>query len=711
MNKFFKKTVLALLLVCALCALTCFFACGSTNLPNSPINPSQQGQTENNGSNNNSDNGLNGESGSQSGSDEGTDDSGTSDGSGGDESEEPSDPVIWTVGNGGSTITALTEYGKTMTELVIPEQIDEVAVTTIGEEAFKDCALLTSVTIPSSVTSIGKGAFNGCTALNSLTIPFVGASKTAENGYDQVFGYIFGYTTRSYSEKTEPEGTTCQYTDEENFEVAYYYDYYIPESLENLTIIDGNLSSGMFKNCKDLRSVTIDGDVKSIGDYAFNDCDSITTVTIGDGVENLGKGAFSYCELLSTVTLGEGITSIGYRCFYGCSHLSKIDIGSNVATIGNTAFQGCSALTSITIPSSIESIGSSAFESCHKLVEVINQSQLDIEKEKSTNGCVGKYALTIKNYGESDIENVDDYLFYNYDDVNYLLGYVGFEEEITLPESYRGYDYEMYDYAFYCNNVIKKVSVPSGINIGGYAFRNSDLIEVNIAEGVTSIGRDAFSYCRSLTSISIPDSITIVGSDAFDSCSSLEYNVKGNIKYLGNENNAYLIAIGAIDKTLTSYTIEETTLIIYSYAFAQCTSLKSITIPDSVREIGFAFSGCTALTDVTFGRGLLTISSGAFRQCTSLKSITIPDSVREIGMEAFYECTALTNVTFGRGLSYIGMNAFKQCTSLSSATFKNTSGWQYISSNYNATYEPFSATNPSENAKKLTYSGYTFKRG
>lgn len=692
MNKFFRKTVLALLLVCALCALTCFFACGSTNLPSNPINPSQQGQMENNSSNNGSgngaNNGLNGESGSQSGSDEGTDDSGTSDGSGGDESEEPSELVIWTVGNGGSTITGLTEYGKTLTELVIPEQIDEVAVTTIGEEAFKDCALLTSVTIPSSVTSIGKGAFNGCTALNSLTIPFVGASKTAENGYDQVFGYIFGYTTRSYFELTAPEGTTCQYTDNGNYEDAYYYDYYIPASLENLTIIGGDISSGAFKYCKNLKSVTIE-----------------------DGVENLGKGAFSYCELLSTVTLGEGITSIGYRCFYDCSHLSKIDIGSNVATIGNTAFQGCSALTSITIPSSIESIGSSAFESCHKLVEVINQSQLDIEKEKSTNGHVGMYALTIKDYGESEIENVDDYLFYNYDDINYLLGYVGFEEEITLPESYRGYDYEMYDYAFYCNNVIKKVSVPSGINIGGYAFGNSDLIEVNIAEGVTSIGRNAFYYCRSLKNVSIPDSITVVGSDVFDFCSSLEYNVKGNIKYLGNENTPYLIAIVATDKTLTSYTIEETTLIIYSYAFAQCTSLKSITIPDSVREIGFAFSGCTALTDVTFGSGLLTISSGAFRQCTSLKSITIPDSVREIGMEAFYECTALTNVTFGRGLSYIDMNAFKQCTSLSSATFKNTSGWQYISSNYNATYEPFTATDSSENAKKLTYSGYTFKRG
>lgn len=144
----------------------------------------------------------------------------------------------------------------------------------------------------------------------------------------------------------------------------------------------------------------------------------------------------------------------------------------------------------------------------------------------------------------------------------------------------------------------------------------------------------------------------------------MEYNVSGNVKYLGNKNTPYLIAIEATDKTLTSYTIEETTRIIYA---------------------------------------------SAFTDCTSLKSITIPDSVREIGSNAFYGCTALTNVTFGSGLSYIGMNAFYKCSSLSNATFKNKSGWQYIY--YSTNYESISVTDPSENARKLTYPGYTFKRG
>ena len=65
-------------------------------------------------------------------------------------------------------------------------------VTSIGYKAFYDCDSLTSVVIPNSVTSIGSSAFAFCSSLQEITLPFVGASKTANNGYDQVFGYIFG---------------------------------------------------------------------------------------------------------------------------------------------------------------------------------------------------------------------------------------------------------------------------------------------------------------------------------------------------------------------------------------------------------------------------------------------------------------------------------------------------------------------------------------
>ena len=82
-----------------------------------------------------------------------------------------------------------------------------------------------------------------------------------------------------------------------------------------------------------------------------------------------------------------------------------------------------------------------------------------------------------------------------------------------------------------------------------------------------------------------------------------------------------------------------------SDVFYNCTSLTSITIPDSVTSIGVgAFYGCTSLTNVTIGNGVTSIGSDAFYFCTSLTNLTIPDSVTSIGYRAFYACTSLSNI-------------------------------------------------------------------
>ncbi len=600
------------------------------------------------------------ESGSAGGSTSGDEGGSTGD----EEPEEPAEPVIWTVGNGGASITGLTEYGKTLTELVIPEQVNEVTITSIGEEAFKGCVFITSITVPNTVTEIGKGAFNGCSALTSLTVPFVGASKTATNGYDQVFGYVFGYSTRSYSDTTEPEGSTCQWTDIEHYEDAYYYDYYIPESLKTLTVFGGNICSPMFKNCDRLENVTIDGDVESIGSNAFGSCASLKSVTIGNGVTSIGSYAFGYCYDLQSVTIGNNVTSIEYSCFYYCRSLSKITFGEKVSSIGSYAFYDCSSLTSITVPNSVQSISDGAFSDCYKLIEVINNGNLEIIEGSTENGGLGKYALNVKKSGESDIVNREDYLFYTYDEVNYLLGYVGNATELTLPESYNGANYEIFNYAFY-HSVVKKVAVPSGIKIGEKSFEYADkLTEVDISEGVTEIAHYAFHKCSSLKKVSVPDSLTDMGVCVFYYCDALEYNRSGNVYYLGNDDNPYVIAMKAVDTTATSCTLESTTKIIYE---------------------------------------------GAFLNCSSLTSMVIPDSVKAIFSEAFCNCTSLTSVTFGKSLSYIGMNAFKKCGSLKTATFSNKSGWKSIY--YSNAPESVDFADNTENAKRLQYLGYSYKRG
>ncbi|MCL1930783.1 MAG: leucine-rich repeat domain-containing protein, partial [Treponema sp.] len=81
-------------------------------------------------------------------------------------------------------------------------------------------------------------------------------------------------------------------------------------------------------------------------------------------------------------------------------------------------------------------------------------------------------------------------------------------------------------------------------------------------------------------------------------------------------------------------------------AFYNCTSLTSVTIPNSVTSMGNSFTNCTSLTSVTIGNSVTDIAGGTFRECTSLKSVTIGSSVTSIEQRAFDGCTGLTSVTF-----------------------------------------------------------------
>ena len=125
--------------------------------------------------------------------------------------------------------------------------------------------------------------------------------------------------------------------------------------------------------------------------------------------------------------------------------------------------------------------------------------------------------------------------------------------------------------------------------------------------------------------------------------------------------------------SLTSVTIPDSVTLIGNSAFNDCTSLTSVTIPDSVTSIGStAFSNCTSLTSVTIPNSVTSIGGGAFNACTSLTSITIPDGVTSIGNYTFYQCYSLTSVTIPDSVTSIGVNAFSYCTSLKEVYCKPT---------------------------------------
>ena len=133
---------------------------------------------------------------------------------------------------------------------------------------------------------------------------------------------------------------------------------------------------------------------------------------------------------------------------------------------------------------------------------------------------------------------------------------------------------------------------------------------------------------------------------------------------------------------------------ISNYAFAQCSSLTSVSIPNSVTSIGSnAFWKCSSLTSVTIGNSVTSIAIRTFYECSSLTSVTIGKSVTKIGNEAFYGCSNLESIrifattaptvqssTFGNDTSsYTGRNNYDKGTNIlyvpSGATGYNASYW------------------------------------
>lgn len=185
--------------------------------------------------------------------------------------------------------------------------------------------------------------------------------------------------------------------------------------------------------------------------------------------------------------------------------------------------------------------------------------------------------------------------------------------------------------------------IESGSRAKGAFFNCTNLKEVSLSSGLTTIGAYAFNSCTSLTSIVVPATVTSIGGNSFYGCTSLK--------------NATLV------EGLTT---------IDAYAFYGCTSLTSIVVPVTVTSIGQkAFASCTSLKDVTLNEGLTTIDKQAFYESTALTSISIPASVTTINNGAFNGCSGLTSVTFKDGSKITSFDEdyiFARCSSLKTIT-------------------------------------------
>jgi hypothetical protein len=153
---------------------------------------------------------------------------------------------------------------------------------------------------------------------------------------------------------------------------------------------------------------------------------------------------------------------------------------------------------------------------------------------------------------------------------------------------------------------------------GRNAVYQNTITSIELGNGVTNIGTNAFSFCYSLKSVVIPDSVTSFGEYAFNCCYSLKSVV--------------------IPDSVTSFG---------RYAFSNCYSLKSVVIPDSFTSIGNSeFNNCCSLTSVVIPDSVMSIGGYAFYQCRTLTSVVIPDSVMSIGSHAFGYCYGVAYYDF-----------------------------------------------------------------
>lgn len=288
-----------------------------------------------------------------------------------------------------------------------------------------------------------------------------------------------------------------------------------------------------------------------------------------------------------------------------------------------------------------------------------------------------------------------------------------------------------------CTSSATSINIPSTIDgksvtsIGNNAFYScKNLVNITIPDSITSIGNNAFEYCASLKSVLIPGSVKSIGNAAFNRCESLMNIevIKNNSNYfsqdgvLFDKNKTKLIQYPIGNKRI-AYDIPNGVKSFGDCAFDSCSTLKNITIPDSVTSIGWGvFSGSTSLTNIDVSENNLNYSSyegvlfnknktelikypignertsynipagvinfgDVFSDCKNLVNITIPNSVTNIGVGAFWQCVNLASITITNSVTSIGNYAFYDCKNLKDIYYYGTqSEWNNISVGSNNEY-------------------------
>ena len=242
----------------------------------------------------------------------------------------------------------ITGYKGQEATLVIPSELEGIAITAIGPSAFVSNNNIIDVTIPEGIVSLGDYAFQRCDSLQFVNLP----ASLVEVGPNPFAG--------------------CESLLEIEVEAHN----------PNLAVIDGVLYSVndarliYYSMMKEDEEFTLKRGIRIIGASAFYECDHIKRINIkpksGDSsLIAIGRRAFYKCEKLEAIDLEYSqISTVGTEAFSGCKKLKKLSFPSKVTSIADRAFEGCSSLKELVLPETITTIGEMAFQNCSSLTAV-----------------------------------------------------------------------------------------------------------------------------------------------------------------------------------------------------------------------------------------------------------------------------------------------------------------------------------------------------
>lgn len=346
------------------------------------------------------------------------------------------------------SVTAICDYAFSSCENLVSVTFGENSkLESIGSYAFAECTALLTITLPNGLQTIESEAFQNCTALTNVTLP----SSLTEIEY-----YAFSGCENAFTELTFNE--------------------------------NASVSGNAFEDCTSITKITASAEVASAVGIACGSDEFEVVITSGDTVEAFSKyGGSKYVSAnVSKVTIPSSVTAIGGQAFTNCTTLKDVVIAEDTKfSVGADAFSGCTGLTQESLQSIINSttsIGSNSFAK-------INCEELTIPEDLKYNNSNAPFSVATITKLICSAEWANVILSVSHASCDELVVTSG----TSINVSY---------------STIKKVTLPDTLKTIGSFESCKNLTSITVPEGVTTIGKEAFSLCSSLTTINLPSTIT-----------------------------------------------------------------------------------------------------------------------------------------------------------------------------------------------------------